>query len=161
MFEREIKFIYDFNLNKVNKLGPYFTYEQLLASDINPAILHYISAEIDYLIFEDRQKLLRNSVFDYSGEKISQLFVQIGDEVKRTKRFSIEYISKLILHAASFTINFLVRPKWTLVKFVFDEGGHKTTSEIKQILNYLYYYKHLKSILVSYINTKKNNFDEH
>ncbi len=155
MFEREIKFIYDFNLNKVNKLGPYFTYEQLLLSDINPAILHYISAEIDYLIFEDRQKLLRNSVFDYSGEKINQLFIQMGDEVKRTKRFSIEYVSKLILHASSFTINFLVRPKWTLVKFVFDEGEHKTTSEIKQILNYLYYYKHLKSILVSYINTKK------
>lgn len=155
MFEREIKFIYDFNLNKVNKLGPYFTYEQLITSELNPAIMHYISAEIDFLIFEDRQKLLKNSVFDYSGEKINQLFSQIGDEVKRTKRFSVEYISKLILHASSFTINFLVRPKWTLVKFVFDEGQHKTTSEIKQILNYLYYYKHLKTILISYINTKK------
>jgi hypothetical protein len=139
----------------VNKLGPYFTYEQLITSELNPAIMHYISAEIDFLIFEDRQKLLRNSVFDYSGEKINQLFSQIGDEVKRTKRFSVEYISKLILHASSFTINFLVRPKWTLVKFVFDEGQHKTTSEIKQILNYLYYYKHLKTILISYINTKK------
>lgn len=155
MFEREIKFIYDFNLNKVNKLGPYFTYEQLISSELNPAIMHYISAEIDFLIFEDRQKLLKNSVFDYSGEKINHLFSQIGDEVKRTKRFSLEYISKLILHASSFTINFLVRPKWTLVKFVFDEGQHKTTSEIKQILNYLYYYKHLKTILISYINTKK------
>ena len=155
MFEREIKFIYDFNLNKVNKLGPYFTFEQLTASGIHPAILHYISAEIDYLIFEDRQKLLKNSVFDYSGEKINLLFSQISDEVKHTKRFSLEYISKLILHASSFTINFLVRPKWTLVKFVFDEGDHKTTSEIKQILNYLYYYKHLKSILVSYISAKK------
>ena len=71
MFEREIKFIYDFNLNKVNRLGPYFTFEQLLASDVHPAILQYISAEIDYLIYEDRQKLLKNSLFDYSGEKIS------------------------------------------------------------------------------------------
>jgi hypothetical protein len=58
----------------VNKLGPYFTYEQLITSELNPAIMHYISAEIDFLIFEDRQKLLRNSVFDYSGEKINQLF---------------------------------------------------------------------------------------
>ena len=135
MFEREIKFIYDFNLNKVNKLGPYFTFEQLASSGIHPAILHYISAEIDYLIFEDRQQLLKNSVFDYSGEKISLLFSQISNEVKHSKRFSLEYVSKLILHASSFIINFLVRPKWTLVKFVFDEGDHKTTSEIKQILN--------------------------
>lgn len=155
MFEREIKFIYDFNLNKVNRLGPYFTFEQLNGIDIHPAILNYISAEIDFLIFEDRQNLLKNSVFDYSGEKISNYFNLISEEVKKTKRFSLEYISKLILHASSFTVNYLVRPKWTLSKFVFDEGDHKTTLEIKQILNYVYYYQYLKKILISYINSKK------
>lgn len=155
MFEREIKFIYDFNLNKVNRLGPYFTFEQLSRVDIHPAILNYISAEIDFLIFEDRQNLLKNSVFDYSGEKISNYFNLISDEVKKSKRFSLEYISKLILHASSFTVNYLVRPKWTLSKFVFDESDHKTTLEIKQILNYIYYYQYLKKILISYINSKK------
>jgi len=155
MFEREIKFIYDFNLNKVNRLGPYFTFEQLLTTDIHPAILNYISAEIDYLIFEDRQKLLKNSLFDYSGEKVTHYFNQISEEVKRSKRFSLEYISKLILHSSSFTINYLSRPKWTLLKFVFDDSDHKATTEIKQILNYVYYYQYLKKILISYINSKK------
>lgn len=155
MFEREIKFIYDFNLNKVNRLGPYFTFEQLNGIDVHPAILNYISAEIDFLIFEDRQNLLKNSVFDYSGEKISNHFNLISEEVKKSKRFSLEYISKLILHASSFTVNYLIRPKWTLSKFVFDEGDHKTTLEIKQILNYVYYYQYLKKILISYINSKK------
>ena len=155
MFEREIKFIYDFNLNKVNRLGPYFTFEQLSSTDIHPAILNYISAEIDFLVFEDRQKLLKNSVFDYSGEKISYSFIQITEELKKTKRFSLEYIAKLILHASSFTINYLIRPKWTLSKFVFDESNHKSTNEIKQILNYIFYYKYLVKIITSYINTKK------
>ncbi len=155
MFEREIKFIYDFNLNKVNRLGPYFTFEQLLASDLHPAILQYISAEIDYLIYEDRQKLLKNSLFDYSGERISFLFNQISEEAKKSKRFAQEYIAKLILHASSFTVNYLVRPKWTLTKFVFDEEDHKSTNDIKQILNYVYYYKYVNKILVSYINSKK------
>lgn len=155
MFEREIKFIYDFNLNKVNRLGPYFTFEQLSAIDIHPALLNYISAEIDFLIFEDRQALLKNSVFEYSGEKISNLFSLISEEVKKSKRFALEYVSKLILHGSSFTVNFLMRPKWTLSRFVFDEGDHKTTLEIKQILNYVYYYQYLKKILISYINSKK------
>lgn len=155
MFEREIKFIYDFNLNKVNRLGPYFTFEQLAGIDIHPAILNYISAEIDFLIFEDRHALLKNSVFDYSGEKISNYFSLISEEVKKSKRFALEYVSKLILHGSSFTINYLMRPKWTLSKFVFDEGDHKTTLEIKQILNYIYYYQYLKKILISYINSKK------
>lgn len=155
MFEREIKFIYDFNLNKVNKLGPYFTFEQLQNSDLHPAILHYISAEVDYLVFEDRQKLLKNSVFDYSGEKISHYFSLITAELKKNKRFSLEYIAKLILHATSFTVNFLVRPSWTITRFIFDESKHKTTNEIKQILNYIYYYKYLKTIIISYLSTKK------
>lgn len=155
MFEREIKFIYDFNLNKVNKLGPYFTFEQLQNADLHPAILHYMSAEIDYLVFEDRQKLLKNSVFDYSGEKISYHFAMITEELKKVKRFSLEYIAKLILHSTSFTVNFLVRPKWTLTRFIFDESKHKTTNEIKQILNYVYYYKYLKTIIITYINSKK------
>lgn len=155
MFEREIKFIYDFNLNKINKLGPYFTFEQLSAVDLHPAILNYISAEIDYIIFEDRQKLLKDSIFDYSGEKIAYYFSLINDEIKKTKKLSFEYVSKLILHASSFTINYLVRPKWTLKKFIFDEGEHRTSGEIKQILNYVYYYNYLKKILISYINSKK------
>ncbi len=155
MFEREIKFIYDFNLNKISHLGPYFTFEQLAATEIHPAILHYISAEIDYLVFEDRQKLLKNSMFDYSGERISYHFTRITEELKKTKRFAVEYIAKLILHASSFTINYLIRPKWTLARFVFDEEKHKTSNEIKQILNYVYYYKYLTKILISYINTKK------
>jgi hypothetical protein len=136
-------------------LGPYFTFEQLASTDIHPAILNYISAEIDFLIFEDRQNLLKNSVFDYSGEKIFSYFNLISEEVKKSKRFALEYVSKLILHASSFTVNYLVRPKWTLSKFVFDAGDHKTTLEIKQIINYAYYYQYLKKILVSYINSKK------
>jgi len=155
MFEREIKFIYDFNLNKINKLGPYFTFEQLSAVDLHPVILNYISAEIDYIIFEDRQKLLKDSIFDYSGEKITYYFSLINDEIKKTKKLSFEYVSKLILHASSFTINYLVRPKWTLKKFIYDEGEHRTSGEIKQILNYVYYYNYLKKILISYINSKK------
>lgn len=155
MFEREIKFIYDFNLNKVNKLGPYFTFEELQNSGIHPAILHYISAEIDFLIFDDRQKLLKNSVFDYSGGNINSLFIRINEEIKKSKRFSLDYVSKLILRSISFTINFLVRPKWTLNKFIFDDYDHKTAVEVKQILNYIYYYKYLNKILIAYIDTKK------
>lgn len=155
MFEKEIRFIYDFYLNKIKSLGSYFTYTQLLTSELHPAILQYITAEIEFLLFEDRQKLLKNSVFDYNSDRIVHYFSLIGDEIKKNKRFSMNYVSKLILHAVSFNINYLVRPKWSLIKFVFDDSTHKTTTEIKQILNYVYFYDHIKSVLVAYLNKKK------
>jgi len=155
MFEREINFIYEFNKNKISKLGLYFTFEQLSSLNLHPAIIQYISAEIDYLIFEDRQKLLKNSAFDYSGEKIDHYFNLISDELKSKKRFSVEYIDKLLLHSISFTIHHLVKPNWSLTKFIFENEEHKTLTEINQILNYTYYYGFLKKILLSYLKEKR------
>jgi len=166
MFEREIKFIYDFNLNRINKIGSYLTFEQLSSLDIHPAILKYISAEIDFLIFEDRQKLLQDSVFNYSGEKINGYFNLIGTEIKKSKKLSIEYIEKLLLHAISFIANYLVRPRWTLSRFLFDKDESKSTAEVKQIINYVYFYNYLTDTLISYLDKKnlvsvtQNDVDE-
>lgn len=166
MFEKEIKFIYDFNTNKIKSLGNFTTFTELQKIGLHPSILRFISADIDYLIFEDRQKLLKNSAFDYSGEKINKLFSMINDEIKKSKKLSADYVNKLILHAVTFNMNFLVRPKWALEKFVFEDSPSKSTLEIKQILNYLHFYSYLKKIIDSYLSKKKllsinqNDFNE-
>ena len=61
MFEKEIKFLYDLTLTKMKPLGNSFYLSQLQDIGVHPAIIHYISCELDYLIYEDRQKLLKNS----------------------------------------------------------------------------------------------------
>lgn len=157
MFEKEIEFIYNYNLNKIKTLGSFITYEQLISTDIHPALLQYVSAEIDFLIYEDRQKLLKDSLFDYSGERIVEHFANIGEEIKRSKKFSLEYLTKLLLHASSFNVNYIVRPKWSLLQFVFENENEtsKQVIEVKQILNYLYYYPYLKRLLISFFNKKR------
>ncbi|MGE5354436.1 MAG: hypothetical protein ACM3P0_20300 [Acidobacteriota bacterium] len=155
MFEKEIKFIYDFSINEVRRLGSFFTYEELASADLHPAILKYISAELDYLIYEDRQKLLSNSNFDYSGGKIAEYFALIGEEIKRSKRFSFEYVDDLILHAISFNVNYLAQPKWALTKLIFEKEDIIKTSELKQIINYVYFHEYLKAIIEKYL-LKKN-----
>lgn len=157
MFEKEIEFIYKYNLNKIKQLGSFITYEQLLSTNIHPALLQYLSAEIDFLIYEDRQKLLKDSLFNYSGEKIIEHFSKIGEEIKRTKKFSYDYLSKLLLHASSFNVNFIVRPKWSLLQFVFENEKEltKQITEVKQILSYLYYYPYLKRLLINFFDKKR------
>jgi len=155
MFEKEIKFIVDFSLNKVKNLGTFFTFEKLLNTDIHPAILQYISAEIDFLIFEDRKKLIQNSVFDYSGPEIAKYFNQIAEEVKKSKKISVEDIKKLVTQAVSFNVNYVARPKWSITKLIFNDTDNKPVDEIKLSLNYLYYYEYIRNILLSYIDKKK------
>ena len=155
MFEREIKFIYDFNVNQVKKLGTSFTFNSLTTVSVHPAVLKYISAEIDYLIYEDRKRLVENSNFDYTGESINKYFTFINDEIKKEKRLSIEYINQLIIHATSFTVNFLAQPKWALTKLIFAKENTLNAGEVKQILNYLFYYNHLRELLDKFLTKKR------
>ena len=155
MFEKEIKFIADVNLNKIKSLGSLITFDKLSNSDVHPAIVQYISAELDYLIHEDRKKLLEQSVFDYSGSEVSKHFNAIGQEIKKNKKILFEDIKKLILQAVSFNVNFLMRPKWSLTKLVYNEADTKNIDELKLLLNYVYFYEYIKSVFFAYTSKRK------
>jgi len=155
MFEKEIKFISDFCLNKVKGLGSFFTYDKLAGTDLHPAILRYISAELDYMIYADRKKLLQNSYFDYSGKEIFQRFHEISAEIKKTKKISIEDLKKLIVQAVSFNANFVVRPKWSVTKLIYHDLKYVSIDELEMMLNYIYYYSYIKTVLAAYLSKRK------
>jgi hypothetical protein len=155
MFENEIKFISDFTLNKVKDLGSFITVEKFLSTDIHPAIKKYVEGEIDYLISEDRKKLIENSLFDYSGTEISNYFTLIGNEIKKTKKISFEDIKNIVLQAVSFNANYVVRPKWSLSKLIFGNNKSVSVNELKLMLNYTYYYEYLNNVFLAYLSKKK------
>lgn len=155
MFNKEIKFISDLSLNNIKNLGTFFTIDKLLKANLHPAITTYISSEIDYLIFQDRQKLLKDSVFDYSGKEISKYFTLISDEIKSSKRIAFEDVKRLIIQAVSFNANYIVRPRWSLTKLIFEDGSTKSFEEINLILNYVYYSSFLKKIILEYLTRRK------
>lgn len=155
MFQTEIKFITDFTLNHVKKLGAFFTFERLLETNIHPAIKQYLNAEFDYLIYEDRQKLIQGSLFDYSGSKINQHFAAIAEEIKKSKRVSFEDIRVLISRAVSFNVSYVLKPNWSLQKLIFADKKSVPVTEVELVLNYLYYFDYLKNVIKSYL-TKRN-----
>lgn len=155
MFEKEIQFITDFNLNKIKKLGSFFSLDDLTKAKVHPAIVQYISAEIDYLIFLDRQNLLQKSVFDYSGSEIVEHFLAISQEIKKNKLLPYEEVKKIIQQAVTFQLTYLLRPVWTLKKFIFDSSEIRSQEEVKLFLNYLYFFDYYKKIFLTILEKKK------
>lgn len=155
MFEKEIQFITDFNLNKIKRLGSFFTLEDLTKAKVHPAIVQYISAEIDYLIFLDKQNLLQKSVFDYSGPEIVEHFLAISQEIKRNKLLPYEEVKKIIQQAVTFQLTYLLRPVWTLKKFIFDSSEIRSQEEVKLFLNYLYFFDYYKKIFLTILEKKQ------
>ncbi|MCH8170831.1 MAG: hypothetical protein IIB07_06830 [Bacteroidetes bacterium] len=166
MFEKEIKFITDFSLEKLKPLGSYFTLDDILDTDIHPSVTKYISAELSYLIFEDRDKLLSSSIFDYTQPQVINLLKSVDNELKKFKSISYEDIKQLVLQAVSFNANFVVRPKWSLLKLIYNEAETKSSKELILMLDYIYFHEYLRSIIIEYIEKKKileitkNKFEE-
>jgi len=154
MFEKEIKFIGDFSFNRVRSLGSNFTLEKIITTGIHPAIVQYISAELEFMIYSDRRKLLQQSYFDYTGKEISDHFQKISGEIKRHKKISIDDAKKLIFQAVSFNINYLVRPRWSLTKLIFNDQPVISAEEMKMMFNYLYYYEYFRKVLTGYITKR-------
>jgi hypothetical protein len=155
MFEKEIKFIGDFCFNQVTKLGTHFTLEKIIEAGVHPAVTQYIGAELDFMIFSDRRRLLQQSYFDYTGKEISDHFQKISNEIKKNKKISQEDAKKLIFQAVSFNVNYLVRPRWSLVKLIFNEQPLVPVEEMKMMLNYLYYYDYFRNVLSGYLSKRK------
>lgn len=155
MFEKEIKFIGDFCFNQVRSLGNSFTLDKVISTGMHPAVVQYISAELEYMIYSDRQKLLQQSYFDYTGKEISDHFQKISGEIKKHKKISIDDSKKLIFQAVSFNINYLVRPRWSLTKLIFNEQPVVSAEEMKMMFSYLYYYEYFKKVLTGYIDKRK------
>lgn len=154
MFEKEIRFIVDFNINKIKRLGAFFTINDLINSDIHPAIVQYISAELNYLLHLDRKKILKESVFDYSGKEISYHFEKIAEIIKVNKLLPFEDVKRLVEQAVIFNMNFVIRPRWTLKRFVYDTEDKRFFEDVKLFLKYCYFYPYYPNILIAYFDKK-------
>lgn len=155
MFEREIRFITDITLNNIKRLGTFFTLESLEKAKVHPAIVQYISAELDYLIYLDRQRLLQKSLFDYSGVEINKQFMAISAEIKKNKLIPFEEIRRLVQQAVNFNVHYLLRPHWTLKKYIYDNEEYRSAEELQLFLNYTYFYDYYKQYILTYVDRRQ------
>ena len=155
MFKKEISFISDLNLNKLQVVGDRFTIDDLKSSKIHPSVLHYINASIDKEIFSDRKRIENNSIFDYKSDRINNYFILISEEVKRAQHFDLKYLKQIVQNAIIFNINFLTAPNKTLSKFIYGDYEIKTIEEIVLGISHAYYYRYLQKILLTYLDKKK------
>lgn len=155
MFKKEINFISDLNLNKLQALGDRFTIEDIKKCKLHPAIFHYIQAVIDKEIFSDRKKIEYNSIFDYNSDRINNYTKLIADEIKRTQLFDSKLIKKIVQDAIVFNTNYLTRPNNTLINLIFGSADVKSIEEIIVGLSHSYYYRYLQKILFTYLEKKQ------
>lgn len=143
----------------VRHIGSEFTVQDLFHSSVHPAIRHFISAKIDYLIYRDRRDLLvSKSSFDYNDPALTKHFEGIDALLKQKKVLNVRNYTMIAEQAVQFTIHYLAAPNRTLSKFTFDSPEPKSTEEIRYMVKHCYYYGYLKKVLLLVLDMKKKSY---
>jgi len=130
------------------------TLRDLLTSRIHPAIKAYFKAEVERNLQQERQHESRSKKFPYSIPEIMSLQHQEDLLLMVHYEFNQHEFETLLDQAVHFTFNYLCRPQFTLVEFLFENQRHMSTTSIEQKLNYCVNYEYYSILLKRYFSDR-------
>jgi hypothetical protein len=130
------------------------TLEDILESKVHSAIKAYFRAEVERNLQQERQLEIRSKKFPYSISEIVSLQHQEDLLLMLHYQFNQHEFNDLLDQAVHFTFNFLCRPQFTLVEFLFENQRKMSTSVIEQKLNYCTEYEYYALLLRRYFVDK-------
>lgn len=128
--------------------------EDLQQASVHPAIKAYFRNEVERLLQEERRKEVRSRRFPYGIPEVRSLQQQIDLILIQRYQFTQEEFENLLDQAVHFDFNYLCRPRWTLLNFVFEQRRTLPASDLYRKLRYCVDYAYFPRILKRYISEK-------
>lgn len=150
IFETEIEQIK--NVVRARTIGEAesITLRDILGSRTHPAIKAYFRAEVERSLRKERQLETRSKRFPYSIPEVISLQHQEDLLLISHYQFNQDEFDTLLDQAVHFTFNFLCRPQFTLVEFLFENQRRMSISSIEQKLEYCVDYEYYALLLKRY-----------
>lgn len=127
---------------------------EVLRADIHPAIKAYYKAEVEKILQEERSLEMRSKKLPYSVSEVSSLQHQIDVVLVNNYNFGQQDFEALLDEAVHFQFNYLCRPQWTLLSFIFGNQRKVSTSDIERKLRYCVDYMYFSDLVRRYVNNK-------
>jgi hypothetical protein len=151
IFESEIESI--INSVRARTIGESesITLGDLLTSSVHPGIKSYFRAEVEKLLKSEREKEIRSKRFRYSLPEVLRLQEQMDLLLQHRYEFDQTEFDALLDEAVHFQFNYLCRPQFTLMNFLFENRRRISTADIERKLLYCVDYSYYREIIRRYI----------
>ncbi len=157
MFETEISHIIHVLTAKSIGESETILLKQLMRgpqSDMPRGIKTYFRSEVERWLTQERKAAPKSTRFNFSLPEVHSLLQQMHTLLIYNYQFDHAEFSSVLDDAVHMQLNFLCRPQWTLLSFVFDKISHSTTKEIIFKLSYFSEYRYFSDIMKRYITNK-------
>ena len=150
IFESEIESI--INSVRARTIGEdeSITLKRVLHSEIHPAVKAYFKAEVEKHLKQERELELRSKKFPYSHAEVLSLQQQVDLLLQQHYEFDKHEFESLLDESVHFQFNYLCRPQWTLLNFVFGGQSKVSTTTVERKLAYCVDYLYFGDLLKRY-----------
>jgi hypothetical protein len=128
--------------------------KDILTADLHPAVKAYFKARVQQMLQQERQTEVRSKKFPYSLREVVRLQEQIDLLLVHNYVFGQHDFALMLDHAVHFQFNFLCRPQWTLLNFIFESQRRRPTSDIRRKLRYCVDYSYYAEIIKRFIEDR-------
>jgi hypothetical protein len=150
MFEKEIS-SYAFNIAK-RYTGDKISFHALLMdSELPESFKKFAEAEVDEIIDDEEFGKSRTGKLDMTTSEIQTLFKEIRHAIKNSFEFSREDFLDLTDKASKFLFNYVIRPRWTLEKFLFKGEREISKSNFYRAERFLNEYPYYLKGIIEYM----------
>lgn len=144
MFEHFIQKEIDSIKNVASMTGKRLYLSNLISCDkVLTAYKTYFSAEREWWIYSERLRMCANPYFDLKTEECEEVLNGIESLYREKAVVSKEDYDNLLSAAVKMRLNFLIRPRTTLRRFLFKNNLLAPVSEIEKLLAFFGDYEYL------------------
>jgi hypothetical protein len=154
IFETEIEMIINSVRSRTIGEAESIRLKDVLAANVHQAIKAYFKARVEQLLQHERQLEVRSKKFPYALPEVVRLQEQSDLLLVHNYEFGRHDFEGMLDHAVHFEFNFLCRPQWTLLSFIFENQRRRSTSDIERKLKYCVDYAYYAEIIRRYIEDR-------
>jgi hypothetical protein len=154
IFESEIELIMNAVRSRTIGEAESIRLRDVLSAQLHPAVKAYFKARVQQMLQLDRLTEARSKKFPYSLPEVVRLQEQIDLLLVHNYVFGQHDFALMLDHAVHFQFNFLCRPQWTLLNFIFENQRRRPTSDIRKKLRYCVDYSYYAEIIKRFIEDR-------
>ncbi|MBR9976770.1 MAG: hypothetical protein KFH87_01665 [Bacteroidetes bacterium] len=154
MFERNIEETITHLRKDTIEDADSITSRQIFASSMPPSLKRMFEIDVENWVREEAERLPRSAHFLYDDDEVLSLFEQITTKAREYAVFSQAEYDATLEKSVKLLFNYICRPQWTLVKYLFTDREHAATEELLESMRIFWHYEYYQIILREYYEKK-------
>ena len=154
MFEVETEKLINISKSKTIGFEKKIKLNQIIETGIPKSIKNYFYLESEALLYRENYFRIDRERFDVTSPEVKRAVLNFDEILKLNCVFLRNEFILLLEKSVSLELNFLSKPRWTLIKFIYKDANSKSIDEIAALMRYFVDYSYYNDILLGYLAKK-------